>query len=48
MKIADQLVVLNKGKIVGQGTHEGLMRDNDYYIDLQTNEYSSSKKEEVL
>lgn len=48
MKIADQLVVLNKGKIVGQGTHEELMRDNDYYIDLQTNEYSSSKKEEVL
>ena len=44
MKIADKLVVLNKGKIVGQGSHEELMKNNEYYIDLQTNNYSSSHK----
>ncbi len=44
MKIADKIVVLNKGKIVGQGSHEELMKDNKLYIDLQTNNYSSSHK----
>lgn len=44
MKIADKIVVLNQGKIVGQGTHKELMKDNEYYIDLQTNNYSSSNK----
>lgn len=46
MKIADKIVVLNKGKIVGEGTHKELMKDNAYYIDLQTNNYSSSHKKE--
>lgn len=45
MKIADKIIVLNKGKIVGQGSHEELMKDNEYYIDLQTNNYSSSHKQ---
>lgn len=44
MKIADKIIVLNKGKIVGQGSHKELMKDNEYYIDLQTNNYSSSRK----
>lgn len=44
MKIADKIIVLNKGRIVGQGSHEELMKDNAYYIDLQTNNYSSSHK----
>lgn len=44
MKIADKIVILNKGKIVGQGTHQELMKNNEYYIDLQTNNYSSSNK----
>lgn len=44
MKIADKIVVLNKGQIVGQGTHKELMKNNEYYIDLQTNNYSSSHK----
>lgn len=47
MRIADKIVVLNKGKIVGQGSHEELMKDNLYYIDLQTNNYSSSHKKEI-
>lgn len=44
MKIADKIVVLNKGEIVGQGSHKELMKNNPYYIDLQTNNYSSSHK----
>ncbi len=44
MKIADKIVVLNKGKIVGVGSHNELMKNNEYYIDLQTNNYSSSHK----
>lgn len=47
MKIADKIVVLNKGKVVGQGSHDELMKDNSYYIDLQTNNYSSSNKKVV-
>lgn len=46
MEIADKIVVFNKGKIVGQGTHEELMKDNPYYIDIQTNNYYSSHKKE--
>lgn len=44
MRIADKIIVLNRGKIVGQGTHDELMKNNEYYIDLQTNNYSSSHK----
>lgn len=44
MKVSDKLIVLNDGKIVGQGTHEELMKNNEYYIDLQTNNYLSSNK----
>ena len=46
MKIADKIIVLNKGNIVGQGTHDELMLKNEFYIDLQTNNYSSSCKKE--
>ncbi len=45
MKIADKIIVLSKGKIVGEGSHEELMKNNAYYIDLQTNNYSSSHKQ---
>ena len=45
MKIADKIIVLNKGRIVGEGSHEELMKNNAYYIDLQTNNYSSSHKQ---
>ncbi len=44
MQIADKIVVLNHGEIVGLGTHQELMKENEYYIDLQTNNYSSSHK----
>lgn len=44
MQIADNIIVLNKGEIVGIGTHDELMKNNPYYIDLQTKNYNSSNK----
>lgn len=44
MSLADKIVVLNQGKVVGIGSHDELMEDNPYYIDIQTNNYSSSHK----
>jgi len=45
MKMADKIVVFNKGEIVGEGTHDNLIKTNNYYIDLQTNNYFSSFKQ---
>lgn len=42
--LREKIIVLNKGKIVGQGSHKELMKDNEYYINLQTNNCSSSHK----
>lgn len=44
MCLADQIIVLQYGKIVGQGTHEDLLLQNPYYIELQKHNYSSIKK----
>lgn len=44
MRIADKIIVLHQGEIVGEGTHDALMKGNHYYIDLQTHNYSSSNK----
>ena len=44
MQIADNIIVLNKGEIVGIGTHDKLMKNNPFYIDLQTKNYHSSNK----
>lgn len=48
MQIADKIVILNKGKIVGEGTHEELLKNNPYYRDIQKNNYSSSHKAQNL
>lgn len=42
MALADKIVVLNKGKLVGAGTHEELLKNNSFYQDLQMNHYFSS------
>lgn len=47
MKVADKIIVLNHGKIVGQGTHDELIEKNNYYLDLQVNNYSSSNKKVI-
>lgn len=35
MKIADEIIVIDKGKLVGKGTHKELMQNNQYYQILQ-------------
>ncbi len=35
MKVADEIMVINRGKLVGKGTHEELMKKNKYYQVLQ-------------
>ena len=35
MRSADQIIVIDKGKIVGKGKHQELMRDNQVYQSLQ-------------
>lgn len=35
MKMADEIIVVDHGKIVGRGTHKELMKDNKYYQTLQ-------------
>lgn len=35
MKIADEIIVINQGKLVGKGTHKELIENNKYYQILQ-------------
>lgn len=44
MPIADHLIVLNKGKKVGDGTHKELLKNNVYYQQLLKKEDKSSSK----
>lgn len=41
---ADQILVLNEGKVVGQGTHEELLANNEVYREIA---YSQLSKEEL-
>ncbi|APX71312.1 ABC transporter ATP-binding protein/permease [Companilactobacillus allii] len=41
---ADQIIVLDKGQVVGQGTHEELLKDNEVYQEIA---YSQLSKEEL-
>lgn len=35
MKMADEIIVIDKGKLVGKGTHKELIQNNKYYQLLQ-------------
>ena len=35
MKMADEIIVISNGKLVGKGTHKDLIENNDYYKVLQ-------------
>lgn len=35
MKLADEIIVIDKGRLVGKGTHKDLMNNNKYYQTLQ-------------
>lgn len=41
---ADQILVLDKGKVVGQGTHKELLDTNEVYQEIA---YSQLSKEEL-
>ena len=38
---ADQIIVLDKGEIVGRGTHEELLQDNDIYREIANSQLNS-------
>lgn len=38
---ADQIIVLDKGEIVGRGTHEELLRQNDIYREIANSQLNS-------
>lgn len=40
---ADRIIVLDKGEIVGQGTHEELMQTNDIYRDIANSQLNADK-----
>lgn len=42
---ADQIIVLDEGRIVGQGTHEELLETNAVYQEIA---YSQLSKEELV
>ena len=41
---ADQILVLDQGKVVGQGTHKELLTNNEVYQEIA---YSQLSKEEL-
>lgn len=42
---ADQIIVLEEGKIVGKGTHEELMKNCDTYVQIATSQLSKEELE---
>lgn len=38
---ADQIIVLDKGEIVGRGTHEELLQQNDIYREIANSQLNS-------
>ena len=42
---ADQIIVLEEGKIVGKGTHEELMKSCDTYVQIATSQLSKEELE---
>ena len=43
---ADQIIVLDKGEIVGRGTHDDLMQSNDIYREIANSQLNRSALEE--
>ena len=40
---ADQIVVLNEGKVVGQGTHKELLKDCQIYKEIALSQLSEEE-----
>ena len=45
---ADLILVVKNGKIVEQGTHNGLMSQNGYYHELYTRQYQEEATARIL
>jgi ATP-binding cassette subfamily B protein len=43
IKTADRIIVLDEGKIVGQGTHEELLKDCPVYIEIAKSQLSKEE-----
>ena len=43
IKNADRIFVINEGKIVGEGTHEELLRSCDVYYEIATSQLSKEE-----
>lgn len=48
MQLADKIIVMHNGLIMGEGTHEELMKTNEYYINIQRSSYIEENKEELI
>ncbi len=46
VKNADEILVLDRGILVGRGTHEELLSDNEIYRDIYYSQFPEEKKEE--
>ena len=45
---ADQILVMDKGTIVEQGSHEELMERNGFYTDLYNSQFQRSFKQDLV
>ena len=41
---ADQIIVLDKGEIVGRGTHDELMQSNDIYREIANSQLNKAEE----
>lgn len=48
MRLADKIIVMDHGRKVGEGTHKQLMKNNQYYIDIQTTSYVKDEEEDTV
>jgi len=48
IRSADRILVIEKGKIIEDGTHDELMNDKGHYYDLYTNQFIDEKEIEII
>lgn len=48
IRSADRILVIEKGKIIEDGTHDELMQDKGHYYSLYTNQFIDEKEMEII
>ena len=43
IKDADLILVMNKGSVIEQGTHEELLKQNGFYADLYNSQFADEE-----